>query len=139
MDFKRTKKLIAKHEGKRHFVYLCPAGKQTIGIGRNLNDKGLSDEEIDFLLENDIKECLDDLKGLFSSWMSLDNVRQAVLVDMRFNLGAGGFRKFKKLIKAVREKSFSAARLEMLDSKWARMVRKRAQTLAAMMETGEWI
>ena len=76
------------HEGVRSHVYLCTAGYETIGVGRNIAESGigLSDDEIDYLLENDIKRCKQELVGL--SWFpDLDPVRQDAIVNLCFNFG----------------------------------------------------
>jgi len=64
---KLTDQLI-KHEGLRLKPYHCPAGKLTIGVGRNLEDKGITEEEAVMLLENDIQECLKDLGTIFQAF-----------------------------------------------------------------------
>jgi len=92
---------LRKHEGLRLKPYHCPAGKLTIGIGRNLEDKGISEKE----------------------------AVQLVLVDMRFNLGPGRFRHFKKMIAAVNDQDFGRAAAEMKDSRWYTQVGQRARTL----------
>ena len=136
--FDRLKKLLELHEGKKRFPYRCPAGKLTIGIGRNLEDKGLRDDEIYYLLENDIKECIKDLKRIFPDFDEIDKARRAALIDMRFNLGPGGFRSFKRFIAAVKRKDWNRAAIEMEDSRWFKQVKNRALALKRMIQTGEW-
>ncbi len=133
---KAIEKQLIGHEGLEQKVYRCPAGKLTIGVGRNLEDKGITEEEALFLLKNDIAECEEDLRSIFSEYDALDESRQRVLIDMRFNLGPSRFRLFKKMIAAVKGKDFSRAAGEMKDSNWYRQVGKRAETLAKMMEAG---
>ncbi|MEA3332723.1 MAG: sulfate adenylyltransferase subunit CysN [Pseudomonadota bacterium] len=133
---------LIEHEGLKLKPYRCPAGKLTIGVGRNLEERGITEEEALYLLNNDISDAIEDLQKIF-----VDNVEfevlpetvQRVLVDMRFNLGAAGFRSFKKMIKAIKEKDFERAALEMQDSKWFKQVGNRGKTLLAMMkkESGE--
>ena len=131
---KAIEKQLIEHEGLEKKVYRCPAGKLTVGVGRNLEDKGITEEEALFLLRNDIAECEDDLRSIFTEYDALDESRKRVLIDMRFNLGPSRFRQFKKLIAAVKEKEFSRAAEEMKDSNWYRQVGKRAETLFKMME-----
>ena len=138
MDINKIEELLILHEGKKNKAYICPAGKITIGVGRNLEDKGLSDEEIEYLLHNDIKECIQDLSHIFPNFYDLDDVRQAVLVDMRFNLGPARFRSFKKMIAAIRKGDFSKAAEEMKDSRWFEQVKQRGKRLYKMMKTGKW-
>ncbi len=134
-DFhKKLTDQLTKHEGLRLKPYHCPAGKLTIGIGRNLEDKGISEKEAVMLLENDIQECIEDLGIVFQGFDLLPEAVQLVLVDMRFNLGPGRFRHFKKMIAAVKDKDFGKAGIEMKDSRWYRQVGRRAETLVKMMK-----
>jgi len=123
------------HEGRRRFPYVDTVGKLTIGCGRNLTDKGLSDDEIDFLLMNDIQECVHDLQT-FPWYAGLDDVRKNVLIDMRFNLGPARFRAFKQTLAYVAAGDYVAAGEQMLKSLWAKQVKGRAQRLARAMKTG---
>ena len=126
---------LIKHEGLRLKPYHCPAGKLTIGIGRNLEDKGITEKEAVMLLENDIQECLQDLETLFHAFDQLPESVQRVLVDMRFNLGPNRFRHFKKMIAAVKNQDFIQAAAEMKDSRWYAQVGQRARTLVDMMQS----
>lgn len=138
MNINKIKKLIKEHEGVKKFPYRCPAGKLTIGVGRNLEDVGLREDEIEYLLDNDLKECISDLRTIFPQFDEIDDVRQAVLIDMRFNLGPARFRTFKRFIQAVRGGYWLLAVQEMKDSLWYKQVGIRARRLCNMMETGEW-
>jgi lysozyme len=126
---------IERHEGRRRFPYTDTVGKTSIGVGRNLTDKGLSDDEIDYLLANDIRECLEDL-ATFPWFAGLDPVRQRVLVDLRFNLGPTRFRKFKATIASVAQGDYVKASEHLGRSLWAKQVKSRAQRLIRMMATG---
>lgn len=132
------KELLIKHESKRLRPYKCPAGKLTIGVGRNLDDKGITEEEAMYLLDNDIKDIISSCRETFSWFAFLDNVRQAVVVSMIFNLGLGGFLGFKNTIAAIREKDWNRAADNMLQSKWAEQVGNRALELAEMMRDGRF-
>jgi lysozyme len=131
----RLKALLMKHEGLKLKPYKCTAGKATIGVGRNLDDVGISQEEAMHLLENDIKRCVLEANK-FSWFKGLDDVRQEVVISMIFNLGIYRFKGFKKLIGALMIKDYKEAALEMLDSQWSEQVGKRSFELAKMMETG---
>ena len=128
---------LIRHEGMELRPYQCPADRLTIGVGRNLEDKGITEEEALLLLENDIKECIDDLKTVFSDFEGLSGPVRLALVDMRFNLGPGRFRGFKKMIAAVEKGDFEKAAEEMKDSRWYGQVGARARTLVDMMKSGE--
>lgn len=136
MDRDKLKAQLELHEGLKKKVYKDSLGIETIGVGRNLRDKGISHEEVMFLLDNDIDECEEDLRTFLPYFDDLDDVRQRVLVDMRFNLGPSRFRGFKNFLKAVKESRYKDAAQAMLDSKWAKQVKGRAKRLANMMSSG---
>ena len=127
--------LIKKHEGLRLKPYKCTAGKLTIGYGRNLEDNGISAYEADVLLNDDIQNCYAQCIK-FPFWNKLNDVRQAVLLDMCYNLGFARLNGFKKMLKALGRLDYKTAAKEMLDSKWARDVKSRATELAELMKYG---
>jgi len=127
---------LTLHEGRRKRIYRDSVGKMSGGVGRNLDDVGLSDDEIDLMLRNDIARAKDALDRKHAWWRGLDDVRQKVLVDMMFNLGPGTFGTFTQTLGEVARGEYAAAAARMLKSKWARQVGKRAKRLAEMMRTG---
>lgn len=129
--------LLLEDEGLRLKVYKCSRGKWTIGIGRNVEDKGITENEAYGLCHNDITEVMDDLDVLTPRIESLSEARKLALYSMRFQLGHRGFRGFQKMIAALDEGDFAKTAREMLDSKWAKQDSpERALRLAAMMKTG---
>lgn len=126
---------IMRHEGVKLKVYLDTLGIETIGVGRNLRDKGISHDEAMFLLDNDLDECIRDC-ATFPWFADLDPVRQRVVVDLRFNLGPSRLRGFKNTLAAIGRGDYEAAAAGMLKSKWATQVGQRAIRLAEMMRTG---
>jgi len=133
MDKEKIVQQLLIHEGLRLRPYHCPAGKLTIGVGRNLEEKGITEKEAFVLLENDIEECRKDLEEIFQGFDLLPESVQLVLVDMRFNLGPNRFRNFKRMIAAVKNHNFYQAAAEMKDSRWYTQVGQRAKTLVNMM------
>lgn len=131
-------KMLTEHEGFRQYPYKCTAGMLTIGIGRNLEARGISKLEAHFLLLNDIDNEIDALKARLPFFKSLDPIRQVVLVDMSFNLGIAGLLKFKNTLSLIEQGKYSAAATEMLNSRWAQQVGRRAKRLSRMMETGRY-
>lgn len=127
---------IMRHEGVRLTVYADSLGIPTIGVGRNLRDKGISHDEALFLLDNDLDECIRDC-ATFSWFADLNPVRQRVLVDMRFNLGPSRLRGFRNTLAAMARGDYEAGARGMLASKWAKQVGQRAVRLAQMMRTGK--
>jgi lysozyme len=125
------------HEGERLKPYRCTAGKLTIGVGRNLEDRGITAEESAYLLTNDVaREERELLRAL--PWVAeLDEVRQRVLLDMSFNLGLVGLLGFKNTLATIRAGDYTKAAGMMLDSRWAKQVGQRAERLSRMMATGK--
>jgi len=138
MDRYRIKQMLKRHEGLRLKPYRDTVGKLTIGYGRNLEDDGISLEEAELMLENDLDRAVKAARDVVAGFDELDEVRQAVLVDMAFNLGRAGLASFQKMRAALALGDFERAAAEMLDSLWARQVGRRARELAEMMRTGQW-
>lgn len=134
---------LKRHEGAvkkngSHFPHKCPADKLTIGYGRNIEERGISEDEAEYLLNNDIKLSEFELSKAFNWFDNLTPVRQAVLINMHFNMGLTRLKGFIKALTAIERGDYKTAAAEMLDSKWARQVGKRATELAKQMETGQW-
>lgn len=126
---------LLKHEGLRLKPYTDSVGKLTIGIGRNLNDRGITEAEARYLLDNDINACIHDLLAL--TWFpDLDPIRQRVFVDLCFNLGIVRLQGFVKMLDYASRKDWPNAAAELLNSRYAQQVGQRAQTLATMLITG---
>jgi len=136
MNRTALKEQLIRHEGLRLKPYLCTAGKTTIGVGRNLDDNGISMHEAMLLLDNDIDAVEDDLDQRLPWWRGLTEARQRVLADMAFNLGIGRLEGFRNTLAAIKTGNYPAAAEGMLASRWATQVGKRAQTLAKMMREG---
>jgi lysozyme len=136
MNLELLEQELTRDEGKRKFAYKCTAGKTTIGIGRNLDDVGLTDEEIRLLFKHDIQRVCVDLDRALPWWRDMSDARQRVIVNMAFNLGINGLLKFKNTLAAMEAGECKRAAAGMLDSLWARQVGDRAKRLAKMMEAG---
>jgi GH24 family phage-related lysozyme (muramidase) len=126
------------HEGERARVYVDTVGKLTGGVGRNLSDKPFRPSEIALMLKNDVAEAVAELDRVTPWWRQLDDVRQNVLVDMMFNMGAPRLVQFRKFLAFAQTGKWELAATEMLDSLWAKQVKGRAQTLARQFRTGEY-
>ena len=151
-------KQIAHHEGVVLKVYKDSLGIDTIGIGRNLEHRGIEDLELAhiektmseiyengiteqdayFLAHRDIEIVEKELLASRPVVEELDNIRQRVLVDMAFNMGIPRLTKFYRMWSAINELDFKSAAVEMLDSLWARQVKSRSDTLAYAMKHGEF-
>jgi|TARA_R100001530_G_scaffold94_2_gene164 lysozyme len=130
---KEITETLKRHEGVRQYAYRCPAGYWTIGAGRNIDEnsgRGLSDDEIDYLLQNDISLSMDELQNTFSWFGELPKQVQGVLVNMHFNMGLYTLRKFRNMLDALERGEYNRAADEMLDSNWADQVGNRALELS---------
>lgn len=127
---------IKKHEGLRLKPYHCPSGKLSIGYGRNLDDCGISEDEAEYLLRNDIERCIFEIATTFPWTNKLDQARRYVLINMCYNLGINGLAGFKRTLLAIEEGRYEEAAEAMLKSKWAEQVKGRAVELAEIMKGG---
>lgn len=127
---------LRKEEGLRLKPYLCSEGKLTIGYGRNIQTAGISIEEAETMLENDVSKVLKQLDNRVPWWRNLSENRMIVLADMTFNLGIEGICKFKKMLSHAQEGRFDSAAAEMRNSLWAKQVGRRSEELAEMMRKG---
>jgi lysozyme len=148
IDRQRLRAQLSVHEDRRHFVYDDCTGKPiaegtfvrglpTVGVGRNLATRGLSDDEIDYLLDHDISDCIADAMKL--PWFEgLDPVRRAVITELIFNMGLARLNGFKKFYAAMNEHEWQQAAHELKDSHWYQQVGARADRLIAQLTSGEW-
>ena len=131
ISIRKIKQDLLRHEGLRLKPYLCTAGKLTLGVGRNLEDRGISEEEAEFLLTNDIESIITDLTSHLAWFEGLPAEAKEVLVNMVFNLGIAGVLGFVKTLNALKVSDWKSASDEMLDSAWAKQTGPRAEELAA--------
>ena len=130
---------LIDHEGLELSLYKCTGDKWTIGVGRNLDDRGITEDEARYLLKNDIAIVEEELLRNKPSVADLDGVRQRILVDMGFNLGIPTLLKFQNMWTAIEDEDWIEASEQMLDSRWAKQTGRRAIRLADAMKTGEWV
>ena len=123
-------------EGVRLKPYKDTVGKTTIGVGRNLDDVGLSPDEVDLLLKNDILRTVSDLDKHLPWWSQLGEVRAQVLANMAFNMGIGRLLGFHDTLAAMQAGDFDKAADEMQDSLWFKQVGARATRLVRLMRLG---
>lgn len=139
MDHIKLAAQLEIDEDRRTKPYKCTSGKLTIGVGRNLDDRGLSDDEIDYILQNDITIVEQELDAQLPWWREMNDVRQNVLANMCFNLGIKRLKGFVNTLEMMKNKRYDAAALGMMNSLWARQVGDRAKRLSTMMRTGEFL
>lgn len=127
---------LVRHEGLRLKPYCDTVGKLTLGVGRNLDDVGITQAEAMTLLAGDVARAEAGLDARLPWWRTLDPVRADVLVNMAFNLGIASLCGFDRTLAAVREGRWVDAADGMLASAWAKQVGGRAVELARQMRTG---
>ena len=135
-------KTLKRHEGAESFVYLCTENRYTIGVGRNVDKRGgigLSEDEIDYLLSNDIVRCIKEINKEYLWFGDLDEVRTEAVINAFFCLGATRFRGFQKMIQAFETADYKEAAAQLLDSRFAQQTGNRAIELAQMIETGKYV
>ena len=123
-------------------LYKCPAGKWSIGAGRNLEDRGITESEARHPLNNDIRISIDELTDAFPWFTRLDETRQAAMVELHFNLGLSTLKTFTKTLGLIAEAvegrvAWHDVGKELLDSRWADQVGRRSQVIADMIIIGE--
>ena len=131
---------LKRHEGIRTHAYQCTANMTTVGVGRNIDEDGglgLSIDEIEFLLENDIRRCKQELIAL--PWFpEIDSVRQDALINLCFNLGMTRLLGFKNALTAMSVGDYDLAADEFMDSRWAKQVGSRANEVCEMIRSGNY-
>ena len=132
---------LKREEGVRPSAYQDQFGYWTIGVGRLIDARkggGLTEDEIDYLLMNDIRQKTAEVRAALPWFDTLNDARKAVLVGMAFQMGTAGLLGFKQTLAAVRDERYANAAGLMLQSSWAKQTPGRANRMARQMETGEW-
>lgn len=134
--------LIAE-EGRRNAAYPDTLGIWTIGVGHVGPEvhSGLvwPDSLIDSTLDADIAHKTAEVVASLSWFGDLNEQRQAVLLQMAFQMGTRGLLGFPHTLEAVREGRWQDAHDGMLASKWAQQTPRRANRLAQQMLIGQWV
>ncbi len=130
--FKQLKDHIKEYEGLSNVLYKCTSNKLSIGYGRNLEDVGISKDEAEYLLKNDIDIALDEVSEHFDM-PNLPEPAQIVLVDMCFNMGISRLLNFRNMIKAIEQDEWDKAADELLDSRYAAQTKRRARMNASLL------
>lgn len=131
-DLTALREQLILHEGLRLRPYRDTVGKLTIGVGRNLTDKGISAPEAMALLEHDIAETMDGITQALPWTANLPAACQRVLIDVGFNTGLNGLLQFHRTLEAMQKGDYLSAAQYLTESKLAP---KRAARLAAMLRS----
>ena len=136
----RLVNMLKRHEGVRDKVYMCSAGYETIGVGRNISESGLglSNDEIEYLLKNDVMRCQQELLGEYEWFKDLDSVRQDAMIDLSFNIGQTKLRTFVKALGHMATGNYEEAGQEFYRSRWAEQVGDRSLEICQMISSGEY-
>lgn len=132
---KLTEKLKYE-EGCELMPYKDTLNKLTIGIGRCLDERGITMEEAEFLLKTDISIVMTELNDSFPWWSNLSEKRQLIMCDLVFNLGMPKLKKFVKFLAAMEKEQWLNAHDELLDSNYADQVPNRAKRNAQTILKG---
>ena len=142
----RIRDQIKYHEGVEHKIYLDTEGLPTVGVGHLILKTDpeyelevgtyIDEERVNELFEQDLEVCISELDKNIKWWKDLDEVRQRCLIDLTFNLGMPRLKKFKKTLDHLQHKRYEEASVELLDSRYARQVGKRANRISEMIRTG---
>lgn len=132
---------LSDEEGEVLNAYQDHLGYWTIGIGRLIDKRkggGITKEESEYLLSNDISKVNAQLDANIPWWRNLDEPRQAVLQGMAFQMGITNLLGFKNTLKMIEAGDYEAAGKGMLNSLWAKQTPGRANRMSKQMKTGEW-
>ena len=128
----QLRELLKRHEGVKTHAYKDHLGYVTVGVGRCLED------EIDYLLNNDIARCREELISEYSWFVDIDSIRQEALINLSFNIGQTRLRGFVKALGHMETGDYESAGDEFYDSKWASQVGDRALEVCQMIKSGEY-
>ena len=131
MNKDRLKNNLVREEGLKLKPYKCTAGKLTIGVGRNLEDRGITEATVDQMLEEDIATCIAELQANISNFNDHPDAVKETLVDLCFNLGISRLKKFKQTLRYIDEGletgNYTKAAVELLNSNYAKQLPNRAR------------
>jgi len=125
--------MVRWHEGRVHHPYRVTAGKLTIGIGRNLTDRGLTDDEIEYLFATDMRLAVTICRDLYPAFRGFHPARQEALISMAFNLGKSRLAGFRRMRAAINRGAWGSAAAKAEASLWARQTRRRADDIARLL------
>lgn len=128
---------LLSDEGLRLKPYRCTEGRLTVGVGRNLDDRGITQDEAMYLLANDVRRVYSEVTNALPWIVKLNDARQNVLLNMAFQMGIAGLLKFKQTLSHVQAGEFNQAATAMGQSLWAKQTPARAKRLADQMRSGE--
>ena len=130
---------LIRDEGMKLYPYRDTVGKITIGVGRNLTDDGISEQEALDLLQDDIIRTKNRVLSQWPWVKDLSDARAGVIFNMAFNMGVDGLAQFVHFLGAMQDRDWNAAALEMKNSAWATEVGSRATRLIQQVQSDTWV
>ena len=135
MNMARLRETITRHEGSRLDMYQDTLGIWTIGVGHNIQEKGISPKVMEIMLQEDLEEAISELKRSVSFFSRMPEQVQEALVNLSFNMGIPRLMQFRNTLAYLRDGEFESAADELLDSRYAEQVGHRALEVADMIRT----
>ena len=136
MDLEILFDQLKDFEGLELKPYRCTSNKLTIGLGRNLEDNGITEEEAYYLATNDLDSLMDELDRKIPWWDDLNDPRKRALLNLAYNVGTPTLMKFKKTLEHLKNGLYTEASEEVLQSRWADQVGRRATFISEVFKTG---
>ena len=136
MNLGQIEKRLIEFEGLRLMPYRCTSNKLTIGVGRNIEDRGISVETAMQMLREDLELVIDELKRAIPGFDKMPESVQEALVDLAFNMGTPTLLTFKRALRALQAQEWDNAADEILSSRYAKQVGRRAEIIADMIRSG---
>lgn len=136
MNIGQIEKRLIEFEGLRLMPYRCTSNKLTIGVGRNIEDRGISVETAMQMLREDLELVIDELKRAIPGFEKMPDSVQEALVDLAFNMGTPTLLTFKRALRAIQAQQWGTAADEILSSRYAKQVGRRAEIVADMIRSG---
>ena len=140
MNLDAMREMLISNEGLSLKLYKCTAGITSIGVGRAIQTRGISEDEAMLMLNNDIEICVDALDKRYPWWKRLSEARQEVMVDLMFNLGESRLAKFVQFLQSMETASsaedYTVAAEHLLDSLYAKQLPGRSKRNAEIIRGG---
>ena len=146
MNYQTLETQLLNDEGYESYPYMDTVGVWTIGYGTTrILGKPVTQETPPLtpkiarqLLRSDLYGALVDTQDVIGvqHFEQFNNTRQAVLVNMMYNLGKSRFCGFRLMLAALHNFDFTEAANQMWDSKWYSQTGKRSQRLVREMRSG---
>lgn len=140
MNLTALKTHLREEEGTVLHAYPDHMGFLTIGTGRLIDKKkggGITKEEADYLLENDISRILEKLLDALPWFDDQPEPVQIALMSMAFQMGVNGLLAFKTTLGLIRQGMYAHAADNALKSMWAKQTPERAKRVTDMIRNAK--